>query len=495
MALNTVSFRAGTLALVEQVDQQTPAKPTSGGNFTAIQTDITLSPGLETLTNEELKNNIIPGKAIVGRENPTFSLSHYFRAGENGNLPDYNLLMKAGFGAVNEVSAETDIASVVDAITFDLTDGTEYQKGDILLVQSTTGFELRPIEAISGNTVTLAFALDNVPNVGALVGKPRTYNALNDSNLIPTLSAWYYLPDTIEMVSGARIEGVDINFSAGELINASFSGSGLGFYFDPLVIEATNKFIDVDVSATEYAASIPEGTYKDPHQIAEAIENALNANGSGVLFVVTYNDDGKYTITGDSAFTLLATTGASGNSVLPTIGFTADAGPSTSETSDSDIDLTSGFSPVYDDADPIAAKGHVLLIGSAADNVCVNASTVDFSLANTKADLLDICAESGVGASIFNERTGTVSISSYLQPFEARYFKAMRKGERVSFFYGAGEKLGGQFVKESCAGVYISHATITSIEVADQDGVAQLNLELAAYAPEDSSQPIFAGFC
>jgi len=79
MALDTVSFRAGTLALVEETDG--PKAPTAGTDFTAIQTDITLSPGLETLTNEELKNGIIPGKAIVGRENPTFSLSHYFRAG------------------------------------------------------------------------------------------------------------------------------------------------------------------------------------------------------------------------------------------------------------------------------------------------------------------------------------------------------------------------------------------------------------------------------
>jgi len=494
MALDTVSFRAGTLALVEETDG--PKAPTAGTDFTAIQTDITLSPGLETLTNEELKNGIIPGKAIVGRENPTFSLSHYFRAGENSNLPDYNLLMKSAFGSVNVVSTETDIASVVDGITFDLTDGSEYQKGDILLVQDPViGYELRPIEAISGNTVTLAFALSAAPQVGALVGKPRTYNALNDSNQIPTLSAWYYLPDTIELISGARVEGVDINFAAGELVNASFSGSGLGFYFDPLVIEATNKFVDVDVSSSEYAASIPEGTYKDPHQIAEAVENALNANGSGVLFVVTYNDDGKYTITGDATFTLLATTGASGNSLLPTIGFTADAGPSTSETSDSLIDLSSGFTPVYDDADPIAAKGHTLLIGNATDSACVNASSVDFSLANTKADYLDICAESGVGGSGFNERTSTVSISSYLKGFEARYFRSMRKGDRVSFFYGAGEKSGGSYVKEKCAGIYISHATINSIEITDQDGVAQLNLELAAYAPSDSTQPIFAGFC
>jgi hypothetical protein len=494
MALNTVSFRAGTLALVEETSG--PKAPTAGTDFTAIQSDITMSPGLETLSNEELKNSIIPGKSIIGRESPTFSLSHYFRAGENSNLPDYNQLMKSAFGSVNEVASETDIASVVDAITFDLTDGTGYQKGDTLLVQdSVIGFELRPIAAISGNTVTLAFALSAAPQVGSLVGKPRTYNAVNDSNLIPTFSAWYYLPDTIELISGCRIEGVDINFSAGELINASFSGSGLGFYFDPLVIEATNKFIDVDVSASEYAASIPEGTYKDPHQVAEAIENALNANGSGVLFVVTYNDDGKYTITGDAAFTLLATTGASGNSLLPTIGFTVDAGPSTSETSDSDISLDSGFTPVYDDADPIAAKGHVLLIGNATDNICVNASTVDFSLANTKADYLDICAESGVGGSGFNSREATVSVSSYLKGYEAKYFKAMRTGQTVSMFYGAGEKSGGQFVKNKCASVYLSHATITSLEIADQDGVAQLNMELAAYAPEDSTQPVFAGFC
>lgn len=492
MALQTVSFRAGTLALVKETEEGVPVKPTAGNQFTAIQPDISLTPGLETLTNEELKNSIVPGKSIVGREAPTISLSHYYRSGEAGAKPDYSLLMEAAFGAVNEVAVETTVSSVVDNKTFDVADGTEYQKGDILLLQLSSGNELRPIADVTADTITLAFETENAINVGALIGKPITYNALDDSNLIPTLSSWYFLPNTIEMIAGTRIEGVDITFPAGELINTSFSGSGLGFYFDPLVVDATNDQVTIEVSSTPYTGALPQTTSKDPHQVAEALTIVMNNMGTGETFTVEYNDAGGFVVTCTNNF---AIDGTIANNVWLTLGFdavlTAEA---TEHSSVNQIDLTEGVTPVYDDSDPLVAKGNIMLIGNPEDNACVHASNVDFSLANTKADLLDICAESGVGASIFNERTGTVSVTSYLQPFEARYFRDMRKGQKVSFFYGAGEKLGGQFIKEKCVGVYISHATITSLEIADQDGVAQLNLELSAYSPEDSSQPIFAGF-
>ena len=496
MSLETVNFRAGTLALVKEDEQGKPKKPTSGNDFTAIQPDIALSPGLETLENEELKNSIMPGKSIVGRENPTISLSHYFRAGEDGQKPDYSLMLEAAFGSVSEVTVEPTIVAVTDKRTFEVDDAGELKKGATLLVQSTTGFEPRPINSVVGNVVTLEFDLNELPNVGALCGKPITYEPIDDSNLIPTLTSWYYLPNVIEMIAGTRIEGVDITFPAAELINATFSGSGIGFYYNPLVIEATNKFLDVEVGGQEYSASIPEGTYKDPEQVGEAVDNALNANGSGLIYSVEYQKDGKYKIVADGSFIMLGATGSNvANSLMPTIGFdAADTADATEQESNNPIDLSSGFAPQYDDSDPIAAKGNLLLIGDPEDNVCIHASSVDFALANTKADLLDICAESGVGATIFNERTATASVASYLQPYEARFFAKLRKGDKVAFYYCAGEKKGGQFIKDKCAAVYMSHATINSLEISDQDGAAKLDLEIAAYAPEDSTQSAFLGF-
>lgn len=494
MTLQTVNFRAGTLALVEESTSGTLQKPAANTDFSAIQSDIAISPGLENLTNEELRNNIMAGKQIVGRQNPTFSMSHYFRAGDSSGEPSYGVMLKAAMGAVKTVASEQAITGVTDLKTFDVADASSYEKGDLLLIQASSGNECRPIESVVGNTITLAFELDNSPNIGANIGKPVSYQALNDSNNIPTLSAWYYLPNTIEAIAGMRIEGVDISFQAGELINASYSGSGLAFFYDPLVISASNDQINIEVSATPYSASIPQKSYSDPHELAEAVANALNAiSGTGVLFSCSYNDDGKFTITGDSAF---AIDGTQANTILPTMGFDAVLSSAlTSHTSQGLIDLTSGLSPVYDtNSDPIASKSNILLIGSASEKVCVPNASVDVSLANTKADLLDGCQDSGVGATIFNERASTFSVTTWVQPYEARFFRDLRKGEKVSFFMAASQIEGGAFIKDKTAGVYASHCTITSLELSDSDGAAQLSMELAAFAPEDSSQSFYIGF-
>lgn len=491
----TVNFRAGALALTEEITNGTPVKPTNSSDFLSIQPDISKDPGQETLENEEMRNNIISSKKITGNQSPTFSMSHYFRANK-GNLPGYNLLMKNGFGSVKQVAVETTVSSAASQRVFDAVDASEYEKGDFLLLQLPTGNELRPIESVSGNTITLAFETANPITNGALIGKSITYQALNDMSTVPTLSSWFYLPGTLEVISGMRVEGIDINFAAGELINASYSASGTQFYFNPLAITASNKYIDVDVSATEYSASIPEKLYSDPHEVAEALENSLNANGSGVVYAVSYGDDGKFTITGDAAFTLLGATGTNvANSILPTIAFDAvDSAAQTSHVSQNQIDLTSGLTPTYDDADPISARGHILLLGDYTSTECKDASSVDFSLANTANKLLSICPESGIKDIAISERSITASLELYLEQYDARYFKALRTGDKLPFFYGAGEKSGGQFVKGSCACLYISHASVDSLSITDDNGTAKISIDLSAYAPEDSTQPAFVGF-
>ena len=498
MANEIVSLRAGTLAVVKEDIQNLPKRPTAGTEFTATQPDLALSPGQETLENEELKNAIMNGKPIIGRETPTFTMSHYYRSGDistgSSIKPDYSALLEAATGLVHEVpeGSEQAITAVTDARTFEVADATGYAKGSMLLVQAATGSELRPIASINGNEITLGFDLENVPNIGALIGAPVCYEPLDDSNLIPTLSLWYYLQDTIQMESGVRIEGVDLSFPAAELINASFTGSGTGFYFDPLVIDATNDQVTIEVSATPYTGSIPQGTYKDPHQLAEALTIVMNNLGTGETFTVEYDDAGKYVATGSNNFGI---DGTIANNVWLTAGFDAVlTSEATSHTSVNDIDLTSGLTPIYDSSDPISAKGNVCLIGSPEDNICVQASNVDVSYANTKADLLSICPESGIYTSLFNGRTMTATVTSYLTPFEAKYFRDMRTGDTTSFFYGAGEKLGGFFLKQKCAGAYMSHATITSLEIEDNEGAAMLTIELSAFAPSDSTQSGFFSF-
>lgn len=497
MSITPVIFRQGTLALVEETKSGVLEKPAANTDFVALQPDIAITPVQETLANEQLQASLMASKNILGRQTATFSMSHYFKSGEvtggNPAAPDYGLMLKAAMGSLKEVTSEQAITSVTDEKTFAVADASQYSKGDTLLIQTTSGNHARPIAGISTNIITLGFELPTLPNVGALIGLPVTYAALNDSNQIPTLSAWHYMNNTIQAVPGVRMESVDISMPAGELINASFSGSGLGYYKDALIIDATNDQLNIEISATPHSASIPQQAYHDEYELAEACALALNAiPATGVVFSVSYNDNGKFTFTGDSAFAL---DGTQANTILPTMAFDAVlTAELTSHTSPNLIDLTSGLSPVYDDSQPLASKSNLLLIGKANKNECVNNASVDIALANTKADLLDACEASAIGATILNERTNTWTVVTWVQEYESRFFRDLRKGETISIFVAASEIEGGQFTKGKTASCYASHATVNDIAIADSDGAAQITMEITAFNPGDSTESFYYSF-
>lgn len=499
MSFTPVSAKAGSVAFTKEVTQGTPVNVAAATDFTAIQEDFSMAPGYETADNAELKNSIMPGQAIVLGEAPTGSISHYLRpSGIIAQAPDFGLLLEAGLGKVKIISAEQTV--LVGSTVSDLlvTDASEYEKGDLVIVKSTTGYELRPIESVSGNTITLAFNLDQVPSTGAGLGRAVTYQLENDSDLIPTLTTHYFLPGVYQMMAGCRVTTVDATFTAKDLINCNFSFEGTSFFYNPLTVDATNQSLDVFVGATEYNLTISNKVYKTPITLAEQLESALNAAGTGITFIVSYSKDGKFTISADGAFDLLWLSGVNNaTSIGGLLGFdtAADDTALQSYTGDNTISLDSGFVPQFDALGPLVGKGNVTFIGSEkTDNICIDADEVTYSINNTKSDLNSLCAESGVAGSLLTERTNEISVVAYLQKYEADKFQALNNGDVVKFFHAAGNKLGGNFKEAECVGLYTSHAVINNLELSQTDGVSKVTYTLSAFAPEDSTQPSFISF-
>lgn len=503
------STRKTRVAIVEESVEGTLKAPSSANEYVAVQDGLTLTPAFETLENAEFKASIAASKTILGLESPEGSLSHYcYHSGTEGAEPEIDLLMKGVMGAKSVASTEYDTvasstagtAAAAAVVKVDTGEGATFERGEALLIKdSSNGYSIRPIESISGNDLTLGFNLPGAPASGVNLGKAVLYKPADDGH--PTLSIWDYRGNgaVVQAMAGARVSEMTFEASAGELINMSFSMNGSSFYWDPIEITSADRFIDFTDDDGTFAASIPAKFYRDPHELATALQDAMNNTASTEVYTVTYVDStGKFNIkcTG-TVLSLLWNTGTNAaNTIGDKIGFLTAANDTgtaatTGYTSDNAYTLTSPQTPSLDGQDPVAAKNHDVYLGDFADNVCFHPSSVSMTVSNEIVDVPSICQESGIKEKVINSRSVSVEIQATLDPYEAEKFRRFRNNEETRFMYAGGVKSGGNWVAGKCFCVYIPKCTISSIEVIDADGVVALTMTLSGYTSSGEGEVFF----
>jgi len=498
--MTAIITKASVLAIVEETTEGTPVSPSAAGDFIALQDDASMTPSFDVLENAEFKNSIGKAKPILGAENPTFEMSHYLRAsGTAAVAPGYNLLLKSAFGDENVRSTERSTTTGSTVAVLELSaNGSEFSKGDFVLIKdATNGYRIRALESVSTNSLTMGFQLPNAPASGVALGKDVNYKPASTGHI--PLSVWHYLGNggAKQMMSGGKVTSFGFEATAGELINANFSVEGLEYYFNPIEITASNKYLDFN-DGSERNASIAEGMYKDPYELAEALQTAGDALATNTLTVTYSPSTGKFTIAVNTGtLSLLWNTGTNtANTIGTTLGFSvaADDTAATTYTSDNAISFAASYTPSYDSADPLAAKDHEVMLGESTDYACFHPSSVSFSLANTRSVAGDICAASGRGSSVMSERVVEVNVSSLLNQYDAQQFYRYRTGEEIKFQYSFGVKSGGNWVAGKCGGLYIGSATISELTIDDADGLVQLNLKLSAFINSAGDGEVFLGF-
>jgi len=498
--MTNIATRSSALAIMEETTEGTPVVPTASTDYIKLQDDFTMDPAVESLENAEAASSIGASKPIAGAESPTAGFSHYVRGSAvEGQAPNYNLLPKAMFGSehIRGTERDTVAGSTTSVLNVDASEGLEFARGHMVLLKDpTNGYSARFIESVSTDALTMGFDVANPPAALVNLGLGVTYLPVNENH--PTLAIWHYIGDqgAIQMMSGSRVVSASFDISAGQLINASYSLEGLSYYFDPITITATNKYIDFNDGGVQ-VASIAEKTYKDIHALAEAVAAACDGQSTDTITLGYDDATGKFTFTSDGGtFSLLWSTGANAvNSIGSTIGFlvAADDTGATSYTSDNAQDYSSPQDATFDDAEPLAAKGHEVMLGDASDTTCFSPSTITISYDNTKASQQDICAESGVSGSLFNARGITISMSSLLQKYDADKMRRFRKNDNIKYQSTHGLKVGGNWVAGKTVGFFSPTMTISSIKIDNLDGQAQLTLELKPYVDSNGQGEFYYG--
>jgi hypothetical protein len=501
MALNPINNKKSVLAIVKETVEGTPVRPSAATDYTALQDGFSMTPSFETLQNAEIQASIGRSKDELGAENPTLNFSHYVKAsGVVGQKPDFGLLIESCLGEVKVDGAERDLVagSTASVLNVDAGEGVNYERGQAVLPQVSGAFQIRNVLSVATDALTLAQQLSSSPAANTLIGRAILYKVINEGH--PTLTIWNYRGNggLIEMMSGARVTEMSIEANANQYINGSFTINGVSYYFNPIKITSTNKYVDYEDDTGNHSISVAEKEYKDPHQLAEAIQAAIDSLSPSDAITVSYDDStGKYTFAAPTAtvFKLEFATGTNNaNSMATTLGFTAtDKTGALTYTSNNALSWASPYSPDLDNSSANVAKGIEVLMGDSDDTACFGAQSVSIRVGNTKTDVPDLCEESGKAGSVITGREVTIDVVARIEKHNADRFKRFRNGDKTMFTMNWGVKSGGQWVKGKCVNAFVPTASITSFEIQDQEGLAILRTSLTAYV-EDGAGEFYLNF-
>lgn len=501
------SSKANVLAIVAEVTAGTPVDPSAGTDYLALQPNFELTPNFESLTNDEIRASIGMAKPIQGLEQPEGSLSHYLKhSGVEGQAPEFNLLVKSLFGTetVNGTERTTDGDSTTSVLSLGA-GGTDFARGRAVLIKDgTNGYQIRPVHSVSTNDLTLGFTLAAAPATGIGAGKCVNYSPANESHPSLTLHSYRGNGQLKEVLAGALVQEMSMQVQAGQLINLNFGFQGTKYYFNPIRISSTNKYLDVDDGGGEVSVSIAEGLYRDPHELAQALEDALNAAATFAdTATVVFNDNasvggGKFTLTSNGGtFSLLWNTGTNtANSIGATLGFSvaADDTGALTYTADSVQSYAAPHTPSYDSSDPLAAKYMEVMVGDSTDYACFCVQDMTITVSNTVNNVPCVCAESGVEMKKTVGREVKVTLRALLDKHDADKFKRYRANSDTRFAFNFGTRSGGNWVAGKCGNVYIPSCSVSRFVPTDLDTLIGVEMELTGFVDSSGNGEVYLNF-
>jgi len=494
--------RKTVMALVKETAEGTPVAPTSAADdYIALQDGFSMEPAFSELENAELTGSIGQAKSILGFEEPSASVSHYLKhSGVEGVRPNFGLILECLLGAevieaieYNTVAGSTaGDATTRGTVVVDVGEGAQFERGQAVLKKdATNGYSVSNVFDVSTDTLNLLFN-HSAPASGVNLGKAVMYKMADEGH--PTMAAWLYRANggAVELMSGVRPVDMTLEATAGELINASFSMEGVEYFFNPMDT-AGNFYLDFTDDVGVHSAQVEDKFYKDPHELAAALQVAADGVTTETIKVVFDDSLGKFVISSSTStiFVLDWSTGANSvNSIGSLLGFVvvADDTGATSYTADNELSYAAPQTPSYDSTSPIVAKSNEVLFGDFDDNVCFEASSVSVSVSNTKSDLLSMCADSGKAGSLITERDVSVDLVARLEKHDADKFRKFRSNDNVQFQWNFGAKSGGNWVAGKTCNVAMPTATIVSYSLQDTDGVIELAMSLSAYVADGAGE-------
>jgi hypothetical protein len=498
MSLGIGNARNSVFAIREESTSGQLVPINNAVQFVPLRPGFSLSRAVEELENEELRSGIGEARSVQGKETVTGEYAAYLKhSGVEGQEPETGILYESAFG--EKIVNSVEIATVADSTTalIKVADSSDNYVGQALLIKDgANGFKIRNIKEISSNDLILNFPIGDAPAAGVNLGKAITY--IPEADGFPTFSAWNYVGNGHAIVanSGNQTLNLSLEFAANQFANATFSFEGSNYRYNPIIIDAANKFIDFEDDQGVVGVSIPERAYNNPVELAVALQDAMNLATSEEIEVTYSNQSGKFTISTSTStlFEILWDSGVnSANSIGETLGFdvSEDSDGATSYESDDAQEYESPITPAYDSADPLVVKDVEFLIGDALNNICRCATTATIEIAKETEDVDCICEETGTKGKIATQRTVTITAEIIIDKHDVFLFKSLKDSDSLQVMLNHGEKQGGNYVAGSCFNFYVPNAGITEFSTEGENFVVA-NVTVKGFV--DNNKECFINF-
>lgn len=480
--------RASVYAIKKEVTPGTYVAPASGADFVPLRPGNELSYEPEQLESDEIQNDIGASKASTGKESVKGTHSAYLKhSGVEGQEPEVGPLYESVLGSKYVPVAEyvTVAGSTTKLINVGVGNGANFRQGQAVLVKKGDGYKIRNISSISGDVLTLNFALDSAPGTGVALGKGIVYLPVASGH--PTISTTKYLGSGFakEVSAGNAVTEASITMDANGFGEVEFSLEGTKYFFNPIVITASNKYLDFTDDSGTYAAAVAEGIYKTPIELADALASSMNAASTEDFTVSFSSVTGRFTIaTATSAvLSLLWDTGANAaNDIGSALGFLTASNDTGAVTysSDNEQDYAPPYTPSYDSADKIVIKNAELFIGGQDDSLCICAQSVSLVVAKAVEDVDCICEESGISEKIAVSRSAEMEVTASMKKHDVALLDALLKNSGISAMINCGGKTGGNWTPGKCFNSYLQSCTVSKYTTTG-DSFIQVSLTLKGY--------------
>jgi hypothetical protein len=454
-------------AIREEVTAGTLIAPSAAAQFVPLRPGNEMNYTVETLDNEELNADIGAAKKFKGKESVEGTHSAYIKhSGVEGQEPQVGILYESVFGdkTVNATEYDTTTGSSVSAVVMPVGEGANFYVGQALLIKdSTNGYSVRNISSISTDTLNLNFNLDNAPASGVNLGRAITYKPVGSGH--PTFSGWKYDANghAVQAAAGCTVSEISAEFPVNEFASVEFSYQGTKYFYNPIEITSSTRFFDFN-DGVDRSCSVPVGFYRDPMELATALQTAINDSPSAFTATVTFSSvTGLFNITFSSAASIEFATGANtANTIATKIGFAvADSSSAISHTSANAQTYVAPFTPAYDSSDPVVVKDAELFIGSSTDNVCLCATSATVTISKEVEDVDCICEETGTKEKIATGRAVSIEAELVLEKHQVRLFNNLLNNTSIQAMLNAGPKSSGNWIPGKCVNVYLRNAVVS----------------------------------
>jgi len=503
--MTAYATKTSVMAVRAEASDSTLLEPNAGGLFLPIREGFSFQGAFDTVESDELVGSLAGGASFTTKETPAGSMPLYFKhSGTAGTAPSFETLLKSALGTQSDAGAEYDTvnsssagtASARAVINVGGGEGASYEVGEALLIKDgANGYNIRNIYSIATDALTLNKNLGSAPSSGIDLGQANFFHPATSGH--PTYSAWHYQNKTLannaftQAMAGCRTTNTTITIQANGLAEIAFDFEGTKFYYNPIEITSSNKYIDITDDGGTIEVTLTEGWYKTPKALATHITTKATAasvgSGNDTITCTFSSTTGKFTLASNgSTFSLLWQSGSNtANSVGATLGFTVSANDtgSTSYVADSAITYGTSQTPAFDDIDPFVCKWQELLIGDYTRTDCRKATNITLTIATPKQDVESLCAESGVSESVTLERTTTFSATLHMTKHEVDEMDDFFNNTLTEVQFNGGVKdSSGNWVAGKCVNFWLPLVNITANVVDQQDGLYVVNVEGRARA-------------